>query len=128
MYDIYHAYINYTNLLFAALSGLPVAMQQSFALRRCFLIHLLCITQRENLVLGSGGTLTRIWKGCKQLRQAMILIVNFLGQASHERFHQLFSIRQLKISIITRIRGTVIREVQRVDRLTQAAEMSSTKT
>ena len=50
MYDIYHAYTNYTDLLFAALSGLPVAMQQSFALSRCFLIHLLCITQRENLI------------------------------------------------------------------------------
>ena len=50
MYNIYHAYTNSTDMLFAALLGLPVVMQQLFALRHCFLIHLPCITQRENLV------------------------------------------------------------------------------
>ncbi len=34
MYEIYHAYTNTADLLFATLPELPVAMQQSFVLRR----------------------------------------------------------------------------------------------
>ncbi len=48
--QVYSDYTNYTDLLFAALSGLPIGMQQSLALSSCFLVHILCITQLENLV------------------------------------------------------------------------------
>ncbi len=41
MYEIYHDYTNTNDLLFAALLGLPVAIQQQ---------NLLCFMQRENLV------------------------------------------------------------------------------
>ena len=48
--DLYHVHSNTADLLRAALSWLPVAIQQFFALSSSLFVDFLCILQRENLV------------------------------------------------------------------------------
>ena len=115
MHDIYHEYSNSTDLLFAALSGLSVGMQQSFSLRCCVLVHLLCITQRENLV-GIVQLVTRTPAGGALHGQTHGSVRHFQKIQKHAgncKNHQTGLVQ-------------AIREVHLVDGPT--GEMSSTKT